>query len=276
MVGAGLDKGARLHDLAANSSVQVAAHDAPIRCCEFVDIPGNSGQPILATGSWDKSVKFWDLRQPSPVATLECADRVYTMSTRGQLLVIGTAERSIHVVNLNEPTKFYNTLESPLKFQTRAISCLHHTDGYAVGSIEGRCAIAPLKETPGSVAYSFRCHRDNPQPSDSKPISIHAINSISFHPKHGQNGVMASAGNDGVINFWNIADRERLMFYPNPGNTISSTAFNQSGNILAYAVSYDWSRGFDVAAAQQPNRIMLHAVMPGDHTSRKGAGSLRR
>lgn len=254
----------------------MAAHDAPIRCCEFVNNPGNSAQPILATGSWDKTVKFWDLRQPTPVGTLKCADRVYTMSTRDQLLVIGTAERNIHMVNLNEPTKFFNTLESPLKFQTRVISCLHHTDGYALGSIEGRCGITPLKEAPGCMAYSFKCHRQYPQPSDQRIASIHALNDICFHPTRGQNGIMASAGNDGVINFWDIVHRQRLFYYQHPGNTISSMAFNRTGNLLAYALSYDWSGGFDVAAGQQPNRIMLHAVTPADYTSKKAAESGRR
>jgi mRNA export factor len=32
---------------------QIAAHDAPIKCCEFIDVHG----PMLVTASWDKTLK---------------------------------------------------------------------------------------------------------------------------------------------------------------------------------------------------------------------------
>lgn len=96
---------------------------------------------MLVTGSWDKTVKYWDLRQQTPVGTLNCQERVYTMDTRNELLVIGTADRYINIVNLGDPMKFHKTLQSPLKFQTRTVSCFTDATGFAVGSIEGRCAI---------------------------------------------------------------------------------------------------------------------------------------
>jgi mRNA export factor len=101
---------------------------------------------MLITGSWDKTIKYWDLRQSTPVASLTCQDRVYTLDVKETLLVIGTADRYINVINLNEPTKFYKTLQSPLKWQTRVVSCFKDATGFAVGSIEGRCAIQYVEE----------------------------------------------------------------------------------------------------------------------------------
>jgi len=102
---------------------------------------------MLVTGSWDKTVKYWDLRQSTPVATLQCQERVYTMDIRNdQLLVIGTADRYINIVNLNNPTAFYKTLQSPLKWQTRVVTCFTDGTGFAVGSIEGRCAIQYVED----------------------------------------------------------------------------------------------------------------------------------
>jgi mRNA export factor len=94
---------------------------------------------MLATGSWDKSVRYWDLRTPTAVATLTCHDRVYSMDIKDQLLVIGTAEKQVHIVNLNNPTTIFDTRPSPLKEQTRVVSCFIDASGFAVGSIEGRC-----------------------------------------------------------------------------------------------------------------------------------------
>jgi len=122
---------------------QVAAHDQPIRCVKMFQAQGNN---MLVTGSWDKTVKYWDLRQSTPVGTINCQERVYTMDIQDQLLVIGTADRYINVVNLNNPFSFYKTMQSPLKWQTRVVSCFADATGFAVGSIEGRCAIQYVED----------------------------------------------------------------------------------------------------------------------------------
>lgn len=101
---------------------------------------------MIATGSWDKSVRYWDLRQSTPVATLQCPERVYTMDIRDKLFVIGTAERHINIVNLDSPTTFFKTFTSPLKQQTRVVSCVLDATGFAVGSIEGRCAFQYVED----------------------------------------------------------------------------------------------------------------------------------
>ncbi len=132
-----------------NTATQVAAHDQPIRCVRFFEAPGSS-QPMIVTGSWDKTIKYWDLRQPAAVATVQCQERVYTLDVKKNLLVIGTADRYINVINLNDPGKFYKTLQSPLKWQTRVVSCFTDATGFAVGSIEGRLAIQYVEEKDAS------------------------------------------------------------------------------------------------------------------------------
>jgi mRNA export factor len=104
------------------------------------------GQEMLVTGSWDKTIKYWDLRQSQPVATVQCQERVYTLDVQGKLLVVGTADRYINVISLNVPDKFYKTIQSPLKWQTRVVSCFPDASGFAVGSIEGRCAIQYVED----------------------------------------------------------------------------------------------------------------------------------
>lgn len=76
------------------------------------------------------------------MGVLQTQERVYSMDVKNnQLLVIATAERHIHIVNLQEPAKIHKTISSPLKWQTRVVSCFSDASGFAVGSIEGRCAI---------------------------------------------------------------------------------------------------------------------------------------
>lgn len=135
------------------AATQIAAHDAPIRCVRFIEAGGN---PMVVTGSWDKTVKYWDLRQSTAVATLQCQDRVYTMDVKDNLLVIGTAERYINIVNLTDPGKFYKTIQSPLKWQTRTVACFKDASGFGVGSIEGRCAMQYVEEKDSASVYLFQ------------------------------------------------------------------------------------------------------------------------
>lgn len=106
---------------------------------------------------------------------------------------------------------------------------------------------------------------------------VYAVNDINFHPVH---GTFSTAGSDGTVNFWDKDARTRLKskllirllkylsscvhyfmykaFDPAPG-PISCSAFNRSGSIFAYAVSYDWSKGHSGMTQGHPNKIMLHA-----------------
>jgi mRNA export factor len=140
---AGADKNVKVCDLASQQDMVVGTHDQPVRTVRFFD-SGNG--PMVVSGSWDKTVKYWDLRQQQPAATLTCQERVYTMDVRDNLCVVGTADRYINVIDLKNPTKFYKTLQSPLKWQTRVVSCFTDSAGFAIGSIEGRCAIQYVED----------------------------------------------------------------------------------------------------------------------------------
>ena len=80
-------------NLATNQSQIVAKHDAPVRHLHYLKDMNN----MLVTGSWDKTIRYWDLRQPNPVHTQQLPERVYAMDVRHPLLVVGLANRRIQV-----------------------------------------------------------------------------------------------------------------------------------------------------------------------------------
>ncbi|EJT52149.1 hypothetical protein A1Q2_06918 [Trichosporon asahii var. asahii CBS 8904] len=227
-------------DLTWTKAQQVAAHDAPIKCARFVETNGNS---ILITAGWDKKLK-------------------------------------VHIYDLANPFTKYRQIESPLKWQTRVISCFPQSvggDGYAIGSIEGRIGI--------QKNFSFKCHRID-IPTGSMPGSpavtgsqnVFPINTISFHQTQ---GTFCTGGGDGSLTFWDgmapysakdlgNGDPEAR---PNPvwGTPVVSTAFNHTQEILAYAFSYDWSKGHGgVPPANPPaTKIMLHPVKPEEVNRKK-------
>ena len=147
VLGGATDGSARLMDLVAGKEAQqVAAHDAPVRCVRFFGNPGVR-DPIAVTGSWDQTVKYWDLRQDRPLATLQCQERVYAMDLCQNLLVVATAGRLVHVVQLSNADQIYKTVTSPLKHQTRTVTCIPDASGFAIGSTEGRTGFHYVDES---------------------------------------------------------------------------------------------------------------------------------
>lgn len=138
----GGDKAAQLYDVATGHATQVAAHDESVKCCKFLE----QSETILATASWDKTLKYWDLRSPQPIGTVQMPERVYSMDTRNRSLVAATADRHIVLIDLNNPTTVFKQVVSPLRWQTRVVTCFPDGTGYMVGSIEGRVGVQYLNE----------------------------------------------------------------------------------------------------------------------------------
>lgn len=81
--------------LATNQKQVVAKHDAPVVFAFHVKEMNN----MLVTGSWDKTVRYWDLRQPNPVHTQPMPERVYAMDIRFPLMAVGMAGRKVQVMH---------------------------------------------------------------------------------------------------------------------------------------------------------------------------------
>jgi mRNA export factor len=62
---------------------------------------------MAVTGSWDKTCKYWDLRQPTPAFTLTLPERCYSLDVKGHLMVVATAEKQVQIFNLNTPSVLY-------------------------------------------------------------------------------------------------------------------------------------------------------------------------
>jgi mRNA export factor len=52
----GADKAGRLLDLNTGQTMQVAAHDGPIKCARWIDNIGGMNN-VVVTGSWDKTLR---------------------------------------------------------------------------------------------------------------------------------------------------------------------------------------------------------------------------
>ena len=254
MVFAGCGDGSlQMWRLGQPQAQQVGKHDAPIKHCFHV-----AETNVVLTGGWDKSVRAWDCRTPNPVATIPLPERCYAMDVRHPLLVVGTAERKVCIYDLSSANwqQPYRVEDSPLRHQTRCVAAFPDREGFAIGSIEGRVGIHHVDPKNAHRNFAFKCHREN--------NDIYAVNCIAFHPTF---GTFATTGSDGTFNFWDKEARQRLKQFNKACSPIPVGAFNREGNIFAYAVSYDWSKGSE-HYNPRTNHLLLHPVPDTEIKSR--------
>ncbi|KYQ91989.1 WD40 repeat-containing protein [Tieghemostelium lacteum] len=242
----GCDGKAKCWNLATNQMLQVGQHNEPIKELFWIE-----DKQVLVTGSWDKTIKYWDLRQPNPALNVDLSERIYAMDCNSPLLVAATADKKIVVYDLNNPSREYMKKDSPLpKFQARSLACFPDHTGYALGTIEGRVAIEYF-DGPQENKFTFKCHREN-------DTTAYSVNCIQFAAPY---GTFATAGSDGVNNFWDKDNRNRLKQFAKCPQTISAAAFNSDATLYAYSTSYDWSKGHQFYDPSATNYIFVHPVM---------------
>lgn len=220
---------------------QIGVHDAPVKSVGFI-----ASSNLVVSGGWDNKLKFWDARQPNPVGELQLPERCYDLDIRGNLMAVATAGRHVLLYDVQGQPREHARKESPLKFQSRCISCFPDMTGFAVGSIEGRVGIQNTDKAREKNNFAFKCHR--------KETNAFAVNAIAFHPI----GTFATVGSDGVIYFWDKDNKQKLKEFPAISQPISCANFNAQGNMFAYSSSYDWGKGSSFYAPGTTNQILIH------------------
>lgn len=85
----------------------------------------------LVTGSWDRTIRFWDPRASSAQqASHDVPERIYNMDLVNHTLVVAMASRLFHIYDIRKMDVPAQTRESSLKFMTRALACM--SDGQGV------------------------------------------------------------------------------------------------------------------------------------------------
>lgn len=141
-----------------------------------------------------------------------------------------------------------------------------------------------------SLNFSFKCHRfDVSGPARSttgtkttpaSTMAVYAVNAIYIHPLY---RTFSTAGSDGSFSFWDQDVHLRLKTFPNGGNgdpeslgksremggkgddgrvtqAITATGFNHDGSAFAYAIGYDWSKGYGGSQVGRKDLVRIHDV----------------
>jgi cell cycle arrest protein BUB3 len=230
----GLDRLVKVFDTTTSQDTLLGSHDKAVKCVEY-----NSTVNLLVSGSWDTNIKLWDQKSSNHlIGTFKQPERVYTISSVNETLVVGTASRNIQIYDLRYMDEPLQKRESSLKYQTRMIRCFPNGTGFALSSIEGRVAMEYFDPSPQfqSKKYAFKCHRIAQHGVDT----VYPVNALSFNQKF---GTFATGGCDGVVNVWDGENKKRLAQFTKYPTSISSVAFSEDATLLAISSSYTFEEG---------------------------------
>ncbi|KAG6812833.1 hypothetical protein H0H92_016102 [Tricholoma furcatifolium] len=230
----GLDTSVRELDLATENIRNLGAHNDSISGMTYARESG-----LLITGSWDRTIRFWDSRASSPQhSSHDTPERIYHLDLVHNTLVVAMASRLFNIYDIRKMDSLVQQRESSLKFMTRALACMPDGEGYATASVEGRIAVEYFGTTSAAEEkkYAFKCHRQTTGDVDH----VWPVNALAFHPTF---NTFASGGSDATVSIWDHKVKKRLRQYPKFTNPISSLAFNCDGTKLAIAASYTWDEG---------------------------------
>lgn len=215
-------------DLTTSTVSTIGRHDKAISVVKGSStlpflLDGMNNNPLyncLATTSWDKTMKLWDVRQDGggsvgSCQTVQLPGKGFSLAFSGHLLLVGTSGRRLlaydvrYVKNPNASSSAGGSSPSsavpigsfeaqilidrpsPLKYQTRSVSISPDNASFTVSSIEGRIAVDyfppiitsnPLKHAMAIAAGSASATAPPPLAHSHVPYAFkcHRVSSTVF------------------------------------------------------------------------------------------------
>lgn len=79
-----------------NAEQVLGSHEAAVRCVRYTT------QGLVASGSWDGTVKLWDPKSSQCVASFDQGHKVFSMDTSQNKLIVATAGLKLREIALHQ------------------------------------------------------------------------------------------------------------------------------------------------------------------------------
>ncbi|KAH8290150.1 hypothetical protein KR054_000478, partial [Drosophila jambulina] len=247
-------------DLTTNTLAKIGDHEAGVRCCNVMV------SPILMTASWDKTAKFWDPRCDKSIFQLNLPGRAFAADTLHTVAVVACSEQKVLTFSVEGGHKDARQWDCPsigtTNSQVRAVAITKGATaqqpvGWFLAKSDGRVIMQPVQPHIHDT-WSFECHRR--EHNNGSHYDVYAVNDIKMN--HEQK-TLATVGSDGSYEFWDCAQRSRLMRNSVQGTSESITkcSLSSDGQVFAYAVGYDWAQGHEYHDPAKKPKIYMRSVV---------------
>jgi WD40 repeat protein len=195
----------------------ISAHSDWVRCLSFTPTGGN-----LVSGSFDKTIKLWQLDQEQALYTFgERLRGVFALavSPDGKLLASGSWDETIELWDLETRTLLHKLSHHQASVRSLAISPDSKT--LISGSFDQTIVLWSLPD--GNVTKTI---------VDREPISAIALSADGT--------LLASTGDDGIVKIWSVAEGLKIAELSGNKHCLSSLAISpDSQTIIAGTVNGD-------------------------------------
>jgi len=261
---AGLDGSVRIVDVEKGTLTTLGTHQSAVR-----SVVWSPTYNFLLSGSWDATVRAWDVRSPTPqILAAPHPERIYTMDADKERLVVCMAGRHVRIWDLRmlrertghkEPAQIR---ESSLKYQVRKVASMIDGEGFASSSVEGRIAIDYYDHSEGAQSrkYAFKCHRTTIDGVEN----IFPVNALAFHPVY---NTLLSGGSDATVSIWDISTRKRIKQIPKFRAAVQAIAVSKGGERIAIGC------GDGLEDGDKPVNASVFVRMSGDEAKPKPKAS---
>ncbi|KAF1745291.1 hypothetical protein MXB_2217 [Myxobolus squamalis] len=199
-----------LLDVPSQRYTEFAKHMGPVKCLKSC---GEYNSNLVVSGSYDGTVRLWDLRTKSVHSVIQAGAKVYDLDTCKNGLSFITSEKDLMVYRYTDFSKpyFQKRIDSgsfPLRCSSMTTFNSRKEGGYliAIGTLGGRVSIIAQCNN-AKYSLSFK-HRDFnfkvSRMSQANLANTQHVHGVEFHPR---SYVLALAGGDGCVSFWDIQKR---------------------------------------------------------------------
>ncbi|MEG3897635.1 MULTISPECIES: WD40 domain-containing protein [unclassified Microcoleus] len=179
---------------------------------------------ILASGSWDKTIKIWNLETAELIGTLTGhSDRVNSVaiSYDGKMLVSGSSDETIKFWNLHSGDLLCTFPGHSMEVNSVAINPKSQVIA-SCGGADNTIKLWNLRS--GELLRTLRGHSDN-------------VNAVVFSP---DGKILASGSSDATSKVWDVESGKLLRTLSGLNVGVNSVAIAPDGQILA-SVSNDYT-----------------------------------
>lgn len=209
----------------------IGSHKAPASSILYL-----SSLNVIASGSYDGTLKLWTIFPSSLQATINLPLKILSMTSLHSIIYCACQEKDIF--SINPTTHKFNHLPPHVRYHIKQIISNEKSDSLIVSTYSGRIVVLYPEEGDNRETIVFKAH----EKKESNSTTVYPVNATVINPITGE---LVSGGSEGMIYVFNIETKRKIKNISNhPCQTgISSLSYSSDASKLAIAVSYGWEMG---------------------------------